>query len=32
MLRFIAGWRVCAVGFAVHFHLMFKYSMWRSPE
>lgn len=32
LLGIIAGWRVCAVGFAVHFHLMFKYSMWRSPE
>lgn len=32
MLRFIAGWRVCAVGFAVHFYLMFKYRVWRSPE
>jgi hypothetical protein len=28
----VAGWCVCAVGFAVHFYLMFKYRMWRSPE
>lgn len=32
LLGFIAGWCVCAVGFAVHFYLMFKYRMWGSPE
>jgi hypothetical protein len=32
LLGCIAGWCVCAAGFAVHFYLMFKYGMWRSLE
>lgn len=30
LLGFIAGWCICAVGFVVHFYLMFKHKMWRS--